>query len=305
MSNIIQTHAANLVGRDFAIGDLHGSHSCLLNLLHNLNFNHEVDRLFSCGDLNDRGPDSRACLDLLRFPFFFSIKANHELLLLDAVDGYPYLLLRNGGAWATDLLSQLRVGAYLSEDALDFQDVIDLVRQLPVMRTVHLRNGKKVHLIHAELPSNGFTDEQLADPTFVEQLNGPNYESMDGPFLQWGRRLYYKFYRADLSDRSKILRSIQYDARVYRDFKVPAEQTHSPVICGHTPVQRPLTIHDFTNIDTMAFGSYEGDRKWCGLTAVDLNEWRFYTATETTFREVEPLTFTREEILSGDKDDSN
>lgn len=296
--HILRTFDANQHGRDFAIGDLHGSYSSLVNLLSNLNFDPTVDRLFSCGDLCDRGPDSYSCLSLLRETFFHSIRANHEELLLEAVDGAPFMLVRNGGAWAIELLSDSHAGIK-TEQALDFIDLVKLVRNLPLVMTVSLRDGSKVHLIHAELPIEGVTDEMLADQQCITELNSDTFACQDGGFLQWGRRVFNNFYRADLSDREKVVRTLKYlcaNGSTMSQFQ--PKPTHSPVICGHTPVQRPMTVGSYTNIDTMAYGSYDGERKWPALTAIDLNAWKFYQATETTFKEVEPFVVTREEMLA-------
>jgi serine/threonine protein phosphatase 1 len=62
----VRQHALNYDGRDFIVGDLHGCRSMLDELLEHANFDPQKDRLFSTGDLVDRGPDSVGCLELLR-----------------------------------------------------------------------------------------------------------------------------------------------------------------------------------------------------------------------------------------------
>jgi hypothetical protein len=54
---------ANQVGRDFVVGDIHGCFSKLSAELERLRFDRDVDRLFSVGDLVDRGPESAAVVD--------------------------------------------------------------------------------------------------------------------------------------------------------------------------------------------------------------------------------------------------
>src|SRR3546814_20948203 len=44
------------------------------------------DRIFSVGDLADRGPDSVGCLRLLREPWVHAVRGNHADKMLD----YPY-----------------------------------------------------------------------------------------------------------------------------------------------------------------------------------------------------------------------
>lgn len=60
------------------------------------------DLVWGLGDLVDRGPFSERCLDLLKEPWFRSIRGNHEQLMLDAVvdrDAWIQWLI-NGGDWA-------------------------------------------------------------------------------------------------------------------------------------------------------------------------------------------------------------
>lgn len=70
----------NMLGRDIFVGDIHGYYDTFLKGLEALGFNSEIDRVFSVGDLIDRGPDSLACLRLLNNDWFFSCIGNHEQL---------------------------------------------------------------------------------------------------------------------------------------------------------------------------------------------------------------------------------
>lgn len=45
------------------------------------------DRLFSVGDLVDRGEHAIDALALLDFPWFFAVKGNHEEVMCDVADG--------------------------------------------------------------------------------------------------------------------------------------------------------------------------------------------------------------------------
>jgi len=47
----------NQAGKDYVIGDLHGCYELLERLLDAVGFDKSKDRLFSVGDLIDRGPD--------------------------------------------------------------------------------------------------------------------------------------------------------------------------------------------------------------------------------------------------------
>lgn len=96
----------NLLGRDFIIGDLHGCYDLLMAEMEKVNFNKTKDRLFSVGDLIDRGPDSIRCANLIYEPWFHAVQGNHERMFFTAYLGLlsyehgPSDFFYNGGAWA-------------------------------------------------------------------------------------------------------------------------------------------------------------------------------------------------------------
>ncbi|MFN7055317.1 metallophosphoesterase [Hyphomonas sp.] len=93
----------NACGRDFAVGDIHGEYTLLMDALDRARFDPHKDRLFAVGDLVDRGPDSLACLELIREPWFFSVAGNHEDMMFQHVLGKSHCGVRawlaNGGTW--------------------------------------------------------------------------------------------------------------------------------------------------------------------------------------------------------------
>lgn len=97
----------NHQGRDFIVGDLHGSLALLNQALTELEFNRQVDRLFSVGDLIDRGPSSAQLLDCLGESWFFACVGNHEAVLLDYMSSESPALAQNwqqfGGNWFLQL----------------------------------------------------------------------------------------------------------------------------------------------------------------------------------------------------------
>ncbi|MCZ6605200.1 MAG: metallophosphoesterase [Alphaproteobacteria bacterium] len=99
-----KSYEANGRGRDFVVGDLHGCYDLLTARLDEVGFEPARDRLFSVGDLADRGPNSRQCLGLLDEPWFHAALGNHEQMLLDAAAGdFEATHWRfNGGGWALD-----------------------------------------------------------------------------------------------------------------------------------------------------------------------------------------------------------
>lgn len=101
-------------GRDFIIGDLHGCFDILQSKLNEVDFDKTKDRLFSVGDIIDRGPDSEKCLELLYESWFFATIGNHELMFLTYMGEYYSSIqsssdfLRNGGNWISQVPRSLQ-----------------------------------------------------------------------------------------------------------------------------------------------------------------------------------------------------
>jgi serine/threonine protein phosphatase 1 len=275
----------------------------LQNLLKNIAFDPTKDRLISVGDLVDRGRDSQKCLELLKEPWFHAVIANHEQMMLEAFDGgwLGQFWLQNGGFWAYTALELYKQRQRTVTNELDrprdptaeeqrLFELLPLVRELPYLITIERPDGKKFHVIHAELPSLDLTDEILADPARVEKL--VMIDAKEGPVFTWGRYLFGKFYALNLANVDKIKRTIAYQLRQDEHLWRPGL---SHVISGHTILQRPLTLLGRTNIDTGAFMIPEG-RSWPALTCVELGSWSFYQATEDSFRTVEPLVVNKADI---------
>ena len=132
----------NELGRDFAVGDLHGHFSRLQESLDEFGFDPSRDRLFSVGDLVDRGPESEATLEWLARPWFHAVQGNHEDYAIrhvrtgqvdvDNWRGY-------GGGWFLDLPA-------------DRQKVFaEAFAQLPIAIEVETLDGA-VGLLHADCP---------------------------------------------------------------------------------------------------------------------------------------------------------
>jgi len=72
----------NVLGRDFVIGDIHGRFQLVDQALLAVDFDRERDRLFSVGDLVDRGPEPLRALEFLAQPWFHAVRGNHEDMFL-------------------------------------------------------------------------------------------------------------------------------------------------------------------------------------------------------------------------------
>src|SRR5690554_7844483 len=90
MSEMIRRFEPNERGRDFAVGDIHGHFTKLKVALDAAGFSPgDGDRLFSVGDLVDRGPESHMALDWLAKPWFHAVRGNHEDIAIRYAKGNP------------------------------------------------------------------------------------------------------------------------------------------------------------------------------------------------------------------------
>lgn len=97
----IDSYTRNTTGRDYVVGDIHGHFTRLQETLDSIGFDTEKDRLFSVGDLVDRGPESDDALDWIAKPWFHAVRGNHEEMAIDYAAGFGCrdLYRQNGGAW--------------------------------------------------------------------------------------------------------------------------------------------------------------------------------------------------------------
>lgn len=162
---------ANPAGRDYAVGDIHGHFSRLQQALDQIGFDPQVDRLFSVGDLVDRGPQSEQSLEWLDRPWFFAVQGNHEVLTLQYLRGQPLdheQYRRVGGGW------------FLDSSAEKQRLFARRFAELPIALEVETAEGL-VGLVHADCPFPSWT-------TLREYLMGqqPQDQSVED-FCQWSR----------------------------------------------------------------------------------------------------------------------
>lgn len=141
----------NTNGRDFLIGDIHGCFSRLRALLDAAAFDESRDRLFSVGDLVDRGPESHQAMEWLDKPWFFAVRGNHEQMAINFAAGHnhPFQYERNGGRWFIDLPD------------IEQQWIASRFEQLPLGIEVPV-GDRRVGIVHAEVPGNDWHRLELA-----------------------------------------------------------------------------------------------------------------------------------------------
>ena len=157
----LRRYSLNETGRDIAVGDIQGSYSQLRRALAMVHFSPERgDRLFSVGDLVDRGPESDEVLNWLQKPWFHAVAGNHEFLALRRAKGDPYEVvdhLRNGGRWLDVFRDDER------------ERLVQLLQALPLAIEVETPQGL-VGLVHAECPVADW-DDLRSKPLRAQQLH--------------------------------------------------------------------------------------------------------------------------------------
>lgn len=198
-------------GRLFVVGDVHGCLDQLRAALEAVSFDRDRDTLWALGDLVDRGPDSLGVLALLAEPWFKSIKGNHEVMMEEAFDNggeSSAFHIRFGGGWFAGLDAEAQAAA------------IAKIRDLPVMVTLTSPSGRKVGLVHADVP--------FGDWAQFEQWSGTQ-RVVDT--AMWSRGTI---------------------DRVLKGESVPWIPGVDAVYLGHTPVPRPVRHANMRFIDTGA-----------------------------------------------------
>lgn len=290
---MIKLFGPNLKGRDFVCGDIHGCYARIMSFVNSENFDKHNDRLFAVGDIVDRGENSEECLDLLYEPWFFSVMGNHEFMMLDyfgRTGGYSDVWVPNGGAWGQKYLHDF------SDKAFHIKDTVrNLVSQLPSLITVEMTNGKKFHVIHAELYSKEeITDAHLSDITKFGEVSTDR--SLDGICILWGRKIFSSLRYEHLDERcihkyqKRLSMELNFVHKMFGD-------KLSHVYSGHTVVRRPIRVFGQTNLDTSAYGSYdyygrhglEKAAPWAGLTFTEPLTDRFWLVNDAGISEVKPL----------------
>jgi len=107
-----------------------------MSALAGVQFDDEKDRVFSVGDLIDRGPNSAECLELLTEPWFHAVKGNHEDMMLGAQPDHVWMM--NGGNWIHEF--------YMAQEL----ELADLIRNYMFDKiTVNTLQGR-IGVVHAD-----------------------------------------------------------------------------------------------------------------------------------------------------------
>ena len=290
----------NVRGNDYVIGDLHGCYDMFLQLLEVIKFNPDKDRMFSVGDLIDRGPKSLDCLRLTSEDWFHSVFANHEEMMLHAFgkgeSWYDSFVAQNwehaGGVWGLQAQIAHNKGFMYDNEHYEIAHYAKKLRELPYLLNVPV-GDTWVHLVHAELPACSniweLSDDDLRDDTCVKMLYeigamGAGFgESND---MIWGRRTFQPFFNLDIARTPKDVLQSMLDKHIKGRNTTP--KTKSLVISGHTPVSVPMMVDNHLNIDTGA--SFSQEEPIYGLTCYNMHTKKFVTVhSDRVSKNVEPV----------------
>lgn len=164
-------------GNDFICADIHGHFSLLEFELTRVGFDPSKDRLFSLGDLIDRGDESAEFMNWLENPWFFAIQGNHERMLINAVrsksDHVRDQWFSWGGNWAEDLDDEMLMRYCLA------------LEKLPLAIELELADSKRIGLVHASLPRNADW-EQVKEHLEKLSINQIDSDRLANEMI-WGR----------------------------------------------------------------------------------------------------------------------
>ncbi|NII73930.1 serine/threonine protein phosphatase 1 [Dyella sp. SG562] len=155
----VRRFSRNKNGRDFVVGDIHGCFDKLRDAMVKVSFDEAKDRLFSVGDLVDRGPSSEEAIDWIAKPWFHAVRGNHEQMAIGVASGRHDLMnyVGNGGAWFLEI----------SEDRQkQFAEVFDI---LPYAIEIDSAVGR-VGIVHADIGGDSW-DEFVTEITGADSNN--------------------------------------------------------------------------------------------------------------------------------------
>lgn len=214
MTELIKRFEANNFGKDLIVGDIHGCFTELEKALEVIGFKSGCDRLFSVGDLVDRGPESPESVNWLNKSWFHAVQGNHEDMAIRFGMRDCQMDIRNyaanGGAW--------NIGNTFEERA-EFSQAFSA---LPLAIEIDTRDGL-VGIVHAGCPYSSWRE-------LTTILDSPSNYS-----------------RKDMGDLADALTWSRVRMQSMDDSVVEGVRA---VVVGHTPMQRTTSLGNTIFIDT-------------------------------------------------------
>ena len=216
----------NSAGRDFVVGDIHGMFRVLRQALAAVAFRFSSDRLFSVGDLIDRGPDSLLAYKWVQeYPWFRAVRGNHDQMLLDALMGPGDLrpgvkelwIYYNGGSWSLDV------------DDSSLLAVTNALAGLPIATEIDCDCGR-IGIVHADVPPDRDWH------SFLQELRLGSRE--DTAYAMWSRSRLGEYLSGARREEDTAIAGVDF------------------VVSGHVPLNAPVHAANRWWIDTGA--AYSG-----------------------------------------------
>lgn len=228
----------NKIGTDYIVGDLHGCLDDLNVMLNHVEFDKSKDRLFSVGDLVDRGPNSLGCAELIYEPWFHCVQGNHEQMMVAGLKSHysKNHWLANGGAWHYDVDEQI-----LNALAEEFEE-------LPLVIVIGKSEEQRINIVHAELVNN----QALQEPT-DEDIDDWFFDTVNEESIVWGRQI------------------IRYKPK---DVRPPGL---SITYAGHTPTNELPEVHSHRFIDGGAVFWHRQKYEKAQLNLVRIKDAKVFT----------------------------
>lgn len=220
--SFVKRFEPNTKGRDLIVGDIHGHFTKLWGALAEVDFNPDRgDRLFSVGDLVDRGPESALALDWLDQPWFHAVMGNHEdmacMWAAGGLDAQMYAM--NGGAWN------------IAQQGYQRHAVACAFQELPIAIELETSAGL-VGIVHADCPRAVWQD-------FVGQLQAIEHALAAG-------------IEPAMEEQGLLSAALWSRDRFNSDFGGEVAGVRA-VVVGHTPMEAMSSLGNVIYIDTGAW----------------------------------------------------
>jgi len=238
----------NTRGEDWIIGDIHGQFDLLQESLNYINFDKNKDRLISVGDLTDRGPKVFECLRLLREPWFFAVKGNHENMFVSKFGKAGYLhpldLLR---AYLYGDSQTIKAGVSVSE----LKELIGLIKKMPLILHVD-HETSPFWIVHAQRPMRKnklWTDEEIMAKTKV------GFYDKDVMKVTWNRKILKELGKKNHLPKNSVSPIPGFEIITSLDEYQNLEKDVGLTYAGHTILEKPIMHRSHVFIDG---GYYKG-----------------------------------------------
>jgi hypothetical protein len=221
---LVKEFDINTEGKDYFVGDIHGTFKRLKEALNAIGFDGKKDRLFCCGDLVDRGGSHRDMLDIIGQDWFHACLGNHDDMLLTVFENSDLMtpeeekephdiielpvrqLNKETGKYENVGVKKMTYEEYyqaavahgdrvfLKDFSIPEMKVLrKYMESLPLMMRIKTHNGD-IGMVHAEIPL-GRTFQET-----IDWISGKDWSEapVAREYLFWGERARYLPYDADM-----------------------------------------------------------------------------------------------------------